>query len=95
MFSWTTGNFGGNARQSWRGGLRGARRRRHRCPRCTAPRNATHGAVAGGSLGMYYAYIQFAGFTMGKAVSQFSTPWSNYPANNFDGLSAAAARSLV
>ena len=34
----------------------------------------------------YYAFIQFAGFTMGKAVSQFSAPWANYPGNNFDGL---------
>ena len=34
----------------------------------------------------YYAFIQFAGFTMGKAVSQFSAPWTNYPGNNFDGL---------
>ena len=42
--------------------------------------------VAGGTLGVYYAFIQFAGFTMGKAVSQFSTPWQNYPGNNFDGL---------
>ncbi|WGR91052.1 porin [Bradyrhizobium sp. ISRA443] len=43
-------------------------------------------AVAGGSLGVYYAFIQFAGFTIGKAVSQFSAPWANYPGNNFDGL---------
>ena len=35
---------------------------------------------------MYYAFIQFAGFTMGKAISQFSLPWTNYPGNNFDGL---------
>ena len=46
----------------------------------------TGDAVAGGSLGVYYAFIQFAGFTMGKAVSQFSAPWVNYPGNNFDGL---------
>ncbi len=45
------------------------------------------GSVAGGALGVYYAYIQFAGFTMGKAVSQFAAPWANYPGNNFDGLS--------
>ncbi|MCA6105052.1 porin [Bradyrhizobium australafricanum] len=45
--------------------------------------------VAGGTLGVYYAFIQFAGFTMGKAVSQFSSPWVNYPANNFDGLPGA------
>ncbi len=44
------------------------------------------GQIAGGNLGVYYAFIQFAGFTMGKAVSQFSAPWTNYPANNFDGL---------
>jgi hypothetical protein len=48
--------------------------------------NAIAGAVAGGTLGVYYAFIQFAGFTMGKAISQFAMPWINYPANNFDGL---------
>ncbi|MGJ4886619.1 porin [Bradyrhizobium sp. HKCCYLR20261] len=47
---------------------------------------ATDNGIAGGSLGVYYAFIQFAGFTMGKAVSQFDTPWTNYPGNNFDGL---------
>jgi hypothetical protein len=48
--------------------------------------NPNDGGIAGGSLGVYYAFIQFAGFTMGKAVSQFDTPWVNYPGNNFDGL---------
>ncbi len=38
--------------------------------------------VAGGSLGVYYAFVQFAGFTIGKAVSQFDTPWTGYPGNN-------------
>jgi hypothetical protein len=42
--------------------------------------------VAGGFLGVYYAFIQFAGFTIGKAVSQFSAPWVSYPGNNLDGL---------
>lgn len=42
--------------------------------------------VAGGTLGAYHAFIQFAGFTMGKAISQFSAPWTAYPGNNFDGL---------
>ncbi|WP_213290729.1 porin [Bradyrhizobium sp. sGM-13] len=42
--------------------------------------------IAGGSLGVYNAFIQFAGFTLGKATSQFSSPWQNYPGNNFDGL---------
>ena len=45
-----------------------------------------NGAVSGGQLGVYYAFIQFAGFTMGKAASQFSTPWGHYPGNIFDGL---------
>ena len=51
-----------------------------------APNNANSGAVAGGSVGVYYAFIQFAGFTMGKAISPFSAPWQNYPGNSFDGL---------
>ncbi|MDH2386973.1 porin [Bradyrhizobium sp. CER78] len=51
-----------------------------------APNNASAGGVAAGTVGVYYAFIQFAGFTMGKAVSQFATPWANYPGNNFDGL---------
>ena len=57
-------------------------------PRMTlAPAGTSgNGSVAGGSLGVYYAFIQFAGFTMGKAISQFSAPWTAYPANNFDGL---------
>ena len=52
----------------------------------SAPNNANAGGVAGGTVGVYFAFIQFAGFTIGKAVSQFSAPWTNYPANNFDGL---------
>ena len=38
--------------------------------------------IAGGSLGVYYAFIQFAGFTMGKAVSIFDAPWTGYPGGN-------------
>ncbi|HLZ06767.1 MAG TPA: porin [Bradyrhizobium sp.] len=52
----------------------------------SAPNNANAGAVAGGTVGVYYAFIQFAGFTMGKAISEFSAPWTNYPGNNYDGL---------
>src|SRR5438067_761067 len=51
-----------------------------------APGNASGGNVALGALGVYYAFIQFAGFTVGKAISQFSTPWTNYPGNNSDSL---------
>jgi hypothetical protein len=46
----------------------------------------TGDAIAGGSLGVYHAFIQFAGFTMGKTISIFDAPWANYPGNNFDGL---------
>jgi porin-like protein len=52
----------------------------------SAPNNANAGAVANGTVGVYYAFIQFAGFTIGKAISTFSAPWTNYPGNNFDGL---------
>ena len=31
--------------------------------------NPSDGGIAGGSLGVYYAFIQFAGFTMGKTIS--------------------------
>ena len=51
-----------------------------------APANAGTGNVAYGSLGVYYAFIQFAGFTIGKAVSPFSAPWANYPGNIYDAL---------
>lgn len=40
------------------------------------------GSDAATGLGIYYAFIQFAGFTMGKAVSQFSAPWTGFPGNN-------------
>ncbi|MBR1207218.1 MULTISPECIES: porin [unclassified Bradyrhizobium] len=52
----------------------------------SAPNNAGSGNVAAGTVGVYYAFIQFAGFTMGKAVSQFAAPWNGYPGNNYDGL---------
>jgi hypothetical protein len=48
--------------------------------------NGTSGGVATGALGVYYAFIQFAGFTIGKAISPNSPPWTNYPGNNYDGL---------
>jgi Porin subfamily len=49
--------------------------------------NGSSGLVAAGTVGVYYAFIQFAGFTMGKAISPFSAPgFVNYPGNNFDGL---------
>jgi Porin subfamily len=75
-FSWTTGNYAGAGTTPGTTAYSGA-----------APvANPSDGGIAGGSLGVYHAFIQFAGFTMGKTISQFDAPWVNYPANNFDGL---------
>src|ERR1700742_5083913 len=35
-----------------------------------------------GQLGLEYAFVQFAGFTLGKSASAYSTPWQGYPGNN-------------
>lgn len=35
-----------------------------------------------GNLTVDYGFVQFAGFTLGKAVSSFQTPWGAYGANN-------------
>ncbi|MDH2355815.1 porin [Bradyrhizobium sp. SSUT112] len=94
VFSWTTGNYVGTGSATGTTAYSGA------LATATTPGatttslfgsgggsvNGTDGNTSGGSLGVYYAFIQFAGFTMGKAVSQFDAPWTNYPGNNFDGL---------
>lgn len=72
VFTWSTGGYSGAGTTAVNGS--------------TAYSTSTGSQIAGGSLGVYSAFIQFAGFTMGKAISQFSAPWTNYPANNFDGL---------
>ncbi|WP_439360308.1 porin [Bradyrhizobium sp. DASA03007] len=72
-FTWTSGGYTGTGTTAANGST-------------TYTGASGSGAIAGGSLGVYYAFIQFAGFTLGKAVSQFSAPWTNYPGNNFDGL---------
>ncbi|MDA9521880.1 polymerase [Bradyrhizobium sp. CCBAU 11434] len=72
-FTWTSGGYTGAGTTAVNGST-------------TYTGASGSGAIAGGSLGVYYAFIQFAGFTLGKAISQFSAPWTNYPGNNFDGL---------
>ena len=78
--SWTSGTYAGNglggtvysaAAQS--GGFGGVG-------------NPSDGGLGGGSLAIKKAFIQFAGFTMGRSVSAFDAQWVNYPSNNFDGL---------
>ncbi|WP_342709843.1 porin [Bradyrhizobium sp. B124] len=72
VFQWTSGTYSGlgNGSTVYQsiGGV-------------TAPNNANPGAVAGGTVGVWNAFIQFAGFTFGKVASQFATPWMEYPGN--------------
>jgi len=89
VFSWTTGNYNGTG--SATGGTAYsstlALNTSGAAPALVGSSiNGNDGGTSGGSLGVYYAFIQFAGFTMGKAVSQFDAPWTNYPGNNYDGL---------
>lgn len=77
VFTWITGKYAGAGSTDVNGQ--------------TAYTTSVGSQIAGGSLGVYAAFIQFAGFTMGRAVSQFSVPWTNYPANNFDGLPGSAS----
>jgi hypothetical protein len=76
-FSWTSGAYAGNTAAPgstvYSGGV-------------GQVGNPSDGGIAGGSVGVYHAFIQFAGFTLGKTISPFDAPWTNYPGNNFDGL---------
>ncbi|RTE91603.1 porin [Bradyrhizobium sp. LVM 105] len=38
------------------------------------------------SLGLYHAFVQFAGFTFGRTVSIFDAPWQSYPAGGPDTI---------
>ena len=44
--------------------------------------HSTGTGPSAGNLTVDYGFIQFAGFTFGKAVSGFQTPWGAYAANN-------------
>src|SRR5260370_38396627 len=59
----------------------------------TNPANFTASPAAGTNTGLLnqpgegyvaveYVFIQFAGFTFGKASSAYATPWNGYPGNN-------------
>ena len=48
--------------------------------------NSTTGTIGGASLGLYHAFIQFAGFTFGRTTSFFDAPWQSYPAGGPDTL---------
>ncbi|NEV02386.1 porin [Bradyrhizobium uaiense] len=75
VFNWTAGGYTGQGNGSTVYASLGG---------VSAPNNANPGAVAGGTVGVYDAFIQFAGFTIGKAQSQFTTPWAEYPGNWYE-----------
>src|SRR5882724_12613333 len=60
VFTWTGGSYVG-AGTGTNGG--------------TTLYNSTTGTIGGASLGLYHAFIQFAGFTFGRTVSIFDAPW--------------------
>jgi len=43
---------------------------------------STGGSPSSGNITLDYGFVQFAGFTFGKAISGFQTPWGAYGANN-------------
>src|SRR6202011_2749851 len=52
----------------------------------TNPAGSGSGSIGGANLGVYNAFIQFAGFTFGRSVSIFDAPWQSYPAGGPDTL---------
>jgi hypothetical protein len=81
VFTWTSGTQNGVGNGATQYGTGAAS-----SGSLTSVNGLSTDGISGGTLGVYYAFIQFAGFTMGKAVSTFDAPWTNYPGNNFDGL---------
>ncbi|MCK1686853.1 porin [Bradyrhizobium sp. 145] len=86
IFTWTSGGYTGggttalNGSTAYTGNAVGA---------------SGSGSITGGALGIYYAFIQFAGLTIGRTQSQFSSPWTNYPGNNYDGLPGGGGWEIV
>jgi len=42
----------------------------------------TNNSAGNGYFGLEFAFVQFAGFTLGKSASAFNTPWHGFPGNN-------------
>lgn len=85
-FTWTSGGYSGAGTTALNGATTYSG---------TNPAGSGSGQISNGNLGFYYAFIQFAGFTFGKAGSQFSSPWFNYPGNTFDGLPGGGGYDAV
>lgn len=87
VFSWTTDSYTANPNAAAAGSsVYSAIGGGPTVSPAQAPNNANAGAGSAGTLGVYAAFLQFAGFTIGRSISAFSAPWTNYPGNNFDGL---------
>lgn len=67
VYTWTGGGYSGAGTTATNG--------------ATAYSTSVGSQPGGGSLGVFDAFIQFAGFTFGKAASQFTAPWAEYPGN--------------
>src|SRR5216684_632868 len=72
VFTWTGGSYVGASGAATPGG--------------TTLYNSTTSTIGGAQLGLYHAFIQFAGFTFGRTVSIFDAPWQSYPAGGPDTL---------
>jgi hypothetical protein len=55
-----------------------------------ADTSSLQGGTGTTSQGIYQAFIQFAGFTIGRAYSIFDAPWQSYPAGGPDTLLGAS-----
>lgn len=85
-FTWTAGSYTGAGTTASNGSTAYSG---------SNPAGSGSGQVSGGNLSVYYAFMQFAGFTFGRAQSQFSSPWTNYPGNSYDGLPGGAGWEAV
>jgi len=70
VFTWTTDQYAGSAPGAYNAN----------------PAGSSNGAIGQAGFGLYHAFIQFAGFTMGRTVSAFDAPWQSYPAGGPDTL---------
>lgn len=86
VFTWTDGGYAGAGTNAVNGST----------AYNAAPAGTNgSGSITGGSLSIFYAFMQFAGFTLGRTQSQFATPWTNYPGNNYDAMPGGGGWEIV
>ncbi|UVO30454.1 porin [Bradyrhizobium arachidis] len=86
VFTWTSGGYTGAGTTATNGST---------AYTGNAVGTSGTGSITGGALNIYYAFMQFAGFTIGRTQSQFSSPWTNYPGNAYDGLPGGGGWEIV